>query len=486
MGSDDGNKSSLSSSSPLYSSILGMMRRTGTGLPTRKTTTLIGSIACLIPVYLLFSAATLHNWSIVDIVRIYSSPEYQLTKTFQRRSSMDYDYLPSHCQPIAKHFDACQDRYTQQQQQSYMMLGKTYRSYNSPIIVFACHRKWCHSYFGHCEPCAGLGDRFRFLTSQIDTVFSAATADEGRKIATKGDTSCYAQVKIDAPMNGLLQIESSLYVDPTSWFGEFFHYRSYDVSRRDVLPYDEIRRPQSRHQQQRNHYYTHFTPNHYGITNDYNACYFHMIYKPDNPLQREIQYHRHRLLDSQSSPAAVLGEHSEPGTTKTTIGIHYRTGDAVAFGIPNSDARVSAPELISGWNRMYECSIKFMKQLLLHHTDDHYENVRFYLATDNPTVKEHVRKYHSYGSNSSTFSMLLPFVPVYMTDLEPDSYLRGNSGDRSALLELYLLSKCDGIVANALPTSGYNGTAAAISQFAGLAKKIGFLPNTNFHKCTIH
>jgi hypothetical protein len=138
------------------------------------------------------------------------------------------------------------------------------------------------------------------------------------------------------------------------------------------------------------------------------------------------------------------------------------------------------------------------KQNDIDHTNiDNYKNhVRFYLATDNPTVKDYVRQHHSYNLNimnenykneqqSSSSSSSIGSIPVYVTDIQPNSYLRGNMGDRTALLELYLLSQCDGIVVNTLSMIGYNGTAHPISQYAMFAKKIGFISNSNFYQCSL-
>ena len=231
-------------------------------------------------------------------------------------------------------------------------------------------------------------------------------------------------------------------------------------------------------------------PKQYDFTNDYNACYFHILYKPDDQLRRDIEYHRNNILRPTSrSPTLVANE--ERKKLYTTIGIHYHTGDTLALGKYNDDS--TANQLISGWNQMYDCSIALMKQLVLNQLDD-YDIGRFYLVTDSPTVREHVRQLFAFensNSSKSAFSTILPFVTVHVVteDLESnDSFLRGGkSGDeRSALLELYLLSECDGIVVNTLPYSGSNGTVVALtSPFAALAKKIGFVPNSNFYRCAV-
>lgn len=496
MGSDDGNKRVISSTSivVVYSSVADALKWIAAGIAARLCRGnmsrkkipfyILTAITCF---SLIFFLQISHNTSIVNFFRIYISPEYHLTKTFQRRTSIDYDYLPVHCQPIAKQFDACQARHRmrQQQQRNMYSFGKRVRSYKfiTPIIVFACHRKWCHSYFGHCEPCAGIGDRYRFLLSQIDTVFSASLKEMYGganhpvvKMKTfTDDFTCYGNVQIDAPTNGLQQIESSLYVDPGGWFSELFHYRSYSVSKRELLPFKDILLQQSQHIQRHLYYYSHFTPSQYDATNDYNACLFHIIYKPDDQLRRDIDYHRNNILHSRL-PMPITDELEQK--VYTTIGILYHTGDSIDSSTQSSD------DLISGWDKMYECSLTLMKKLLFRQDD--YENVRFFLATDSPIVTDHVRQHYAYdtkGTNSS-LSFALPFVPVYVVDLETDSHLRGSSDDRSSLLELYLLSGCDAIAVNSLTASANDGTDSQINRFATLAKKIGFLSNTNFCKCT--
>jgi hypothetical protein len=411
---------------------------------------------------------------------------------------MDYDYLPTHCRALAKQFDACQDRHIGRRQQSMRYFAKQSQVFTpiNPIIVLACHRKWCQSYFGHCEPCSGIGVRFGSLLSQIDTIFSTTlnkVSNEANHQERKGrmsrtffdDFACSSRVQIDAPTNGLQQIESSLYMDPGSWLSEIFHYRSYSVSKRELLPYNDVLLFMQLQQKQRQrYYYTHFTPRRYGIKRDYNACYFHILYQPDDEMRRDIQYHRKNMLLPRLSSSVF---HELRSTVYTTIGILYDTGDTIGL----YDTHNITHQQISGWNQMYDCTITFMKQLIYQNND--YTNVRFYLATDSPTVIDHVQQQYYYRydvnntSKSSTSTSDIPFVPVYVvTDLVKDSYVPGNDDERLALLKLYLLSNCDAIVVNSMATDSYGDTVAPINPFAILAKKIGFLPNSNFYQCAIH
>jgi hypothetical protein len=454
------------------------------------------------------------------------SPEYILTDTFQRQTDMDYDYLPPHCQSIAKRFDACQQR-------KFESIATTMTSSVSnqyiPTVVFACHRRWCHSVFGHCQPCSGLGDRFRFLISQINDLSSSYTSlmiqtsnnnnenKQHRRVASRYDDTCHVHIDIDAPIRGLQTLASTVYRDPAGWFSELLHFRSYDVTQREMLPYTDIISSLIRSSsssssatsssnytnlaiahQKKNTYFTHFTPENYAMNTNYNACYFHILYRPDQYLENDIRRHMaairkqpsssiHQLppirTDSYTTPYNIQQNVSTASSSRIyTIGIHYRTGDSTAFGIANADQRVQKDQVIAGWSSLYRCSVDFAERLfprdaLLNH------QIRFFLATDNPTVKDYIRRQYQNPPEQSPQNS--SFVPVYVTDFEPDSYLRGNSGDRQALQELYLLAGCDGIVANTLPKVGYEGSAHHLSQFILLAKKIGFIPNSQFQECSL-
>ena len=178
------------------------------------------------------------------------------------------------------------------------------------------------------------------------------------------------------------------------------------------------------------------------------------------------------------------------GTTTTgSIGIHYRTGDQAAFGLTNADNRV-ATSALAGWNKMQKCALELAQQLFPGTNDENNNNtttVTFYLATDNPHVKEHIRRLQAAPGRNSHASridtpLLLP--NLYVTDVQPGSYLRGNQGDRDAWMELFLLASRNGLVANALP-SNYSRTANPRSQFAVLAAKIGFLEAHQFKDCSL-
>jgi hypothetical protein len=363
------------------------------------------------------------------LVRVLPPPELVQMHTFRRREE-DYSgstLLPEHCAATARTLDQCQTT-----------------AQDTVTVVFCCHRKWCQSH-GHCEPCSGIGDRMRFLLAQVEL----ASCSVGR-------------IQIDSPVSGLQVLESAVYTDPVGWWGELLHYRSYSVSDRKLLPYREMKRNIQTHKTTGNrsghnnnyYYYTHFTPDEPDMDAEkYNACYFHAIFRPDPQLQAD--------LDRNNAAIGI----------DLSIGIHYRTGDAAAFGIANADNRVEGSTAMDGWDKMYQCAVRLAKQLF---PDKPLQDITFYLASDNRLVKDNVRErqLHSDGAK------------IYLTDVEPGSFLRGNSGDREAWMELYLLAARKGLVANLLP-KGYKGNADRLSQFALLARKIGFLHDHQFMECSV-
>lgn len=353
-------------------------------------------------------------------------PELLLQPTFERD---DYGKLPKRCLETAKKFDHCQHD----------------RTFSENTLVFCCHRKWCHS-FGHCEFCHGLGDRTRNLLAQVQLL----------------QQPCSGKIKIDAPMQGLATLSSAVYQDPAGWLGEIFHYRSYNVKEKVKLPFERLERQL---QKENNRYesdaaaavhFSHFTPDNFEMF-DYNGCYFHILYQPTQELQAELERHNAAIGDSLS------------------IGIHYRTGDVAAFGIPNKDNRLGSHiDVMDGWLTLLDCGKRLAKRIF---PKDHMlSDVTFYLATDSAQVKHaalELRREQSDGPR------------IYVTDVIPASYLRGNVGDYDAWMEVLLLSQRQGLVANSLPNE-YRGTAnEAISTFALLAAKIGFISDEHIEACAL-
>jgi hypothetical protein len=103
------------------------------------------------------------------------------------------------------------------------------------------------------------------------------------------------------------------------------------------------------------------------------------------------------------------------------------------------------------------------------------EQVTFYLATDSSVVKDLIAK------NASVWSQ----HPIYMTSVQPQAYLRALSGGQDAWMEIYLSAARQGLVANALPADYDGPVSYAVSMFAQLAQKIGFITDDKFLACSL-
>ena len=162
------------------------------------------------------------------------------------------------------------------------------------------------------EPCAGIGDRTRFLLSQVQDILEA--------------TRPTARVQIDAPTTGLAILEPAVYLDPAGWWGELLRYRSYDVRERKALPYSQLlskkenvdagsgAAPDSAPE---TFYYSHFLPNNFAI-HEYNACYFHALFQPTPALRADLDRHN----------AAI------DGNNKTTTNLRLASTTARAISRP--------------------------------------------------------------------------------------------------------------------------------------------------------
>lgn len=247
------------------------------------------------------------------------------------------------------------------------------------------------------------------------------------------------------------------YEDPWGVVSEWFHFRSYDVGGR------ELRLERWRGGVDGNalvddgleDQFVHFIPTH-GSSNgvEFDPCLYHVLFQPTLHLHNEITYYSNIFkLD-----------------TKNVLGIHFRTGDLTAWDIQNKDIRATGSSLEQGYSRMLECAEKLATRLNIHPMGNYgTEKLHFYLATDNQHVKDRAKKEKKYV--------------IYLTDDKPSAYLRAE-GDRSAFLELYLLSKTRGLVINQLPKK-YEGTGTRLSTFAVLAQKIGFMDDDQIMPCSL-
>mmetsp|Transcript_36669 Transcript_36669/g.56130 ORF Transcript_36669/g.56130 Transcript_36669/m.56130 type:complete len:382 (-) Transcript_36669:55-1200(-) len=324
----------------------------------------------------------------------------------------DVSHLPQQCQEVATKFHKCQQ--------------------NSPPLVLACHRKWC-STFGHCDPCAGIGDRTQRMLQ-----FAAMAVDK-----------C-VRMEFDYVPLGLNVVSDAVYRDPLGYAGEVLHKRSYDVSARNALDTDKLGKERL---------YSHF----FGSTvsslkQTYDPCLFHTILQPNVNLQREID-----------TTLSNLG-----GVEEKKIGIHFRTGDSIAFGMDfTKDKRVS--DLKGSLDKMLKCAQNLSEKL--YHTTE----VTYYLATDNSQVKDLLPKMDN--------------TTVHTLPIRPSSYLK-SEGEKDAWLELYLLSQMDGLVMNPVSSdvnyegSGgidmtYEGKIYRVSKLVHLAKHVGFFEDDNVMLCPL-
>lgn len=118
------------------------------------------------------------------IALLVPAPEKLLSHSFSSHSLIQR--IPLHCRDVAQRFLHCQE-------------------VGNETWVLACHRRWCDSRIGgHCEMCAGIGDRNRFMLME----------------ATEALGKCY-RVELDYAHPGELIVDSAIYQDPAGWWGNW-------------------------------------------------------------------------------------------------------------------------------------------------------------------------------------------------------------------------------------------------------------------------
>lgn len=325
-------------------------------------------------------------------------------------SSGPFQVQPASCREYAQRFHSLQS------------------SLCESTVVLACHRKWCASW-GYCEFCGGHGSRIRYALVQASMAIEQGVC-----------------LKIDAPAaSSLRYTQDVIYRDRFGLLSEMFHFRAYGnaaVQSRNSWKGNVTEWTQSKVT------VSHWTPNALvaRVTEfAFDPCLFHTLMQPSQKLQREIQTH-----------TAAMG--------KRVIGLHFRAGDALAFGIKNADARIaSQADIQEAVHKMLSCAETLAAKLFPNDAQD----VTFYLASDHASVKEYAR-----DTNKN----------VYTIDAPPQSWMQ-HTNDDTAWLEIYLLSQSAGIVANRR-IRNYHGSSDTISTFAKLAAKIGFMNTTRqFMEC---
>jgi hypothetical protein len=308
---------------------------------------------------------------------------------------------------------------------------------SAETVVFGCHRKWCSSWYGHCEEVNGIGDRTQRMLSMVTDALDKCV-----------------RIEFDYPQtrNGIdLRFPSSLeYRDPWGVIAEMLHFRSYDVSDQSEINVDSWGMNHNSSLIPKTTF-VHFTPRGYQWHRRYNPCLYHILFKTTSDFQTELSYYEHLFQLNQGN----------------TIGIHFRTGDLTAFGVKNKDVRAKGSSLESSYEKMMSCAKTLAIKLHLKHAT--HDKFSFFLATDNEHVKEMAKaddRYH-----------------IHMIQEKPKPYLVSD-GDWTAYLDLYLLSKTRGLTVNVLPHA-YDGPAERVSTFARLSWNIGFMDDSQLYECEI-
>jgi hypothetical protein len=234
--------------------------------------------------------------------------------SFTSFEPQDTSHLPDRCLELSSKFHHCQ--------------GNT----DKAPVVFACHRKWCQSY-GHCEPCAGIGDRTLHVLSLVEEALERCIP-----------------VQLDYPLPAIQIVSNAIYEDPL-WFQSLLHQRSYDVTPRTVNAKEWGTKKS----------FVHFEPTNYSFKG-HDTCLFHILFRPVPAVQKEIDDHRQKM-------------------GKNVIGIHFRSGDSSAFGTDNKDVR--ATDIPLAFSKMLSCGEELATRLF-----PPSEPYTFFLATDNKQAKE--------------------------------------------------------------------------------------------------
>ena len=280
-------------------------------------------------------------------------------------------------------------------------------------LVLTCHRKWC-STWGYCEPCAGVGDRTRHLLRLVDHAFQLQQP-----------------ILLDYD-NPSLDIPNSLVYQEGIW-SELFHTRKYDVSSQKTDPRNWGTSLQ----------FAHFFATHDWNTETYDPCWFHILFQKSTHLQSEFEKYTPKKSDS--------------------IGVHFRTGDGVAFGIPNKDIRVVG-DMEVALHKMVTCAKKLANELC---NSTLNSNTILFLATDNTEVKDIARRKYP-GT-------------IITTAMQPSSYLKSDD-EFGVWLDFFLLLQSNGLVVNK-NRKGYNGTAHSLSTMATMVMEVGTLDNEHVVEC---
>jgi hypothetical protein len=408
---------------------------------------------CILPVLAIASFARLFIFS---SYRILPSPELLFFDSFDPSSSDLGPSIPAQCKDVMQQVYRCQDEATN-------------------TIVLGCHRRWCNS-FGHCNECAGIGDRFfNFGMHHIQHAYSGdypglLQQQIPSSILSGNNTTnkCNLKVQFDYPCHGLATLKSAIYQDPSGWLGELFRYRSYmkigNSLQPQFLPHSSSPTTIVGHMMSNFDWHSATTRGSLPTkTADWSGCLFHAYFRPNYYLEDALQYHQKQLN----------GGTTIRNNDTAIISIHFRVGDGLSFKqlAISEDIRMSnGKTLEDGWEEMKQCA----KELV--NSSPEYSDkkrIRYVLASDSVDVKRLAR-------NDAD-------IEVYTTDVKPSNFRENPDKDADAWLELFLLSRQDGLVMNGVADMiAYRGRATYASKgsaFALLIEKIGFFRKDQVKVC---
>lgn len=447
MGTDDGIK--INGSRLLLVRALGCVSDISKRRPRR----------CILYVAIALSFARL-IFIIFSSYRILPSPELLFFDSFDpSSSSADFGpSIPAQCEDVAQQVDRCQDEATN-------------------TIVLGCHRRWCNS-FGHCNECAGIGDRFfNFGMHHIQHAYSGdypGLLHQQMPSILSGSQKqnrCKIKVKFDFPTHGISTLKSAIYQDPSGWLGELFRYRSYmkigNGLQPQFLPHSS---PPSRtivgHMMSNFDWHSATTLAALPTKPvDWSGCLFHAYFRPNYYMEQNLDYHQKQLN----------GGTAKRNDDTAIISIHFRIGDGLSFKhlAIQEDVRMSKGKTLeNGWEEMKHCAKELVKSSPEYSNKKH---IRYVLASDSIDVKRLAR-------NDAD-------MDVYTTDVRPSNFRENPDKDADAWLEIFLLSRQDGLVMNGVADmKAYKGRvtyASKGSAFALLIEKIGFFRKDQVKVCKI-
>ena len=389
--------------------------------------------------------------------RILPSPELLLFDSFDPSSSDFGPAIPAQCKDVIQEVYRCQDEATN-------------------TIVLGCHRRWCNS-FGHCNECAGIGDRFfNYAMHHVQHVYSGdypGLLQQQRPSFMQNNnttTKCNIKVEFDYPAHGITTLRSAVYQDPSGWLGEFFRYRSYMKIGHNLhpqfLPHStSSSRTIVGHMMSDFDWHSATTFASLPLKNaHWSGCLFHAYFRPNYYLERDLNYHQKQL----NGGTAIRNNDT------AIISIHFRVGDGLSFKQLElqEDVRMSGSKTLEdGWKEMKKCA----RDLVNTSPELNKKHIRYVLASDSIDVKRLAR-------NDAD-------IDVYTTDVKPSNFRQNPSKDSDAWLEIFLLSRQDGLVMNSVADmKAYKGRVSYASKgsaFSLLVEKIGFFRQNQVKVCKI-